>query len=274
MLRRLIARVASYILRTLKSSPTSITLKTITYPDNFLMGLNCVITGGGKGLGLAMAKKLVTSGANVIITGRSEEALKETCRTLGSGCRYLIFDSTDFEKYDYFFGKILKMMPNLNAMILNAGISLHEGLFDNVNKDGFQKQMDINFKAAYFMAQEYVKRVKKGHLLFISSETGAMKCVLPYGLTKAMIDSLVPALSFKYYQSGLRVNAIAPGSTLTNMVKNNNAVQDDFYYPNAAARYFLPEEVAEVAAFLLSDASKCISGEVIHTNAGNHFRVQ
>lgn len=270
----MLSRVAGFILRTLKHSPTSVTIKTISYPDGFLEKLNCVITGGGNGLGLEMAKKLATSGANVVITGRNENALKNACDTIGKRCQYIVFDATDFEKYNEFFHKLLSIMPGLNAMILNAGISLHEGSFENVEKDGYQKQMDINFKAAYFMAQEYIKRVRTGNLLFISSETGAMKCVLPYGLTKAMVDSLVPALSSKYYQSGLRVNAIAPGSTLTNMVKNSNTDSDDYYYQNAAGRYFLPEEVAEVAAFLLSDASKCISGEIIHTNAGNHYRAQ
>ena len=93
---------------------------------------------------------------------------------------------------------------------------------------------------------------------------------LPYGLTKASINSLVQALSYKYYKSGIRVNGIAPGVTVSNMTGLNK--DGDLYNNNPSNRYFLPEEIAEVATFLLSDYSKCISGEIIHCNAGNHIK--
>lgn len=273
-MRQIIIRIANWITRKLQSKPTYIQITNVTN-YNLLENLNCVITGGGRGLGLAIAKKIISGGGRVIITGRNKDVLEKACNELGKNTQYIVFDSLDIDKYNIFFNNIITMMPSFNAMVLNAGISLHERSFESVNKVGFQKQLDTNLKAAYFMAQEFVKRVNnKGNLLFISSETGAMKCVLPYGLSKAMIDSLIPALNAKYYTKGIRVNAIAPGSTITNMVKNSNADTDDYYYRNAAERYFLPEEVAEVASFLLSDASLCIGGEIIHTNAGNHFRVQ
>lgn len=91
-------------------------------------------------------------------------------------------------------------------------------------------------------------------------------------MTKAAINSLTGALSRRVYQYGIRVNAIAPGVTLSDMTKEYADVTDSNLSRNCAAgRIFLPEEVAELACFLLSDVSKCISGEVIHCNAGNHL---
>ena len=97
---------------------------------------------------------------------------------------------------------------------------------------------------------------------------------IPYGMTKAALNSMVGALSRRVYKEGIRVNAIAPGVTLSEMTASYAKSEDgNLYRKNAANRVFVPEEVAEVAAFILSDASVCISGEVIHTNAGNHYRV-
>lgn len=93
-------------------------------------------------------------------------------------------------------------------------------------------------------------------------------------MTKAALNSLTGALSRRVYTHGIRVNAIAPGVTLTDMTRAYAASSDgNLYRDCASGRTFLPEEVAEVACFMLSNALKCISGEVIHCNAGNHLKL-
>ena len=92
-------------------------------------------------------------------------------------------------------------------------------------------------------------------------------------MTKAALNTLTRALSRRVYQSGIRVNAIAPGVTQSDMTKDYAVAADgNMTRPCASGRIFLPEEVAEVVCFMLSDASKCISGEIIHCNAGNHLK--
>lgn len=94
--------------------------------------------------------------------------------------------------------------------------------------------------------------------------------IYPMVLQKRAIDSLVEALSFKYYKKGIRVNAIAPGVTATDMTGIKRDA--DLFSSNNSGRIFVPEEVAEVAKFSLSNYSKCVSGQIIHTNGGNHIK--
>ena len=154
---------------------------------------------------------------------------------------------------------------------------MHERNILNVTETGFDEQFDINFKSNYFFSQYYIKycienKIKNCNLLFITSETGSQCFDIPYGLTKNSINSLIGALSRRFYKTGIRVNGIAPGVTKSDMTKDYADVSDGNFYRNCASdRVFLPEEVAELACFLICDASKCISGEIIHTNAGNHL---
>lgn len=253
-------------------SKVNIGIAQINY-NRILNGQHIVITGGSKGIGFAMAKKMVSEGASVIITGRNEEALKKAVSQLGSNAQYIQYDSSDVSGIDGF----LNQCGHIDSLILNAGVSLHEGTFLNVTVDGFDQQYNINLKANYFLAQAFLKRKLEsegtGNLLFISSETAGKSNDLPYGLTKASINSLVGGLARRVYQKGIRVNAIAPGVTYTDMTKGDYKIVDDFANNSATGRYLLTEEIAEVACFILSDASKCISGEILYCDAGSHLKI-
>lgn len=234
-----------------------------------------LVTGGSNGLGYYIAKKLIEESAKVIITGRNEESLKKSKEELGDKCEYIVYDIRECTKADEIISKIIDENGKLDGIVNNAGISLHEWDFLKVDYDGFESQFLTNLKGSYFLTQSFIKKVyeigaKEANIIFISSERGTMCDDLPYGLTKASINSLVQALSYKYYKDGIRVNAIAPGITASNMTKIEK--DSDLFCQYSSGRYFVPEEVAEVCCFLLSDYSKCISGEVIHTNAGNHIK--
>lgn len=273
-MRRLVKKVLQKMLRTLNEHSVYVNVATIE-SGNSLKGKTVFITGGGKGIGLSISKKCIREGAKIVISGRDRIALKKTAIELGDSCNYIEFDVNDIDSYDTVFSDIIKKIDSIDCLVLNAGISLHEKSFEDVTPDTFQKQINTNLKSNYFIAQTYVKKYawNKGNILFVSSETADMCSELPYGLTKTAINSLVGALSRRYYKMGIRVNAVCPGVTLSNMVKSNRE-EGDMYCDNASGRFFYPEEVAEVVAFLLSDASTCISGETIHTNAGNHLRPQ
>ena len=148
----------------------------VTYlaPNNQLVGKKIIITGGGRGLGASMAKKFVAEGANVLITGRNEDTLKRTSENLG--CAYMVLDVMSPENFDNFINDAESKLGGLDVLVNNAGVSLHENSFFDVVPEGFDKQIDTNFKGGYFLTQVFIKKMiesgRAGNVLFISSETG------------------------------------------------------------------------------------------------------
>ncbi|MBO6101754.1 MAG: SDR family oxidoreductase [Opitutales bacterium] len=235
--------------------------------DNRLAGKKVIITGGGRGLGLAMAKKFVAEGAEVLIAGRNEQTLKDGASL--AGCKYLKLDVSNPSGFNTFIEEASKILGGANVLVNNAGISLHEPTFFDVTPETFDKQIDTNFKGAFFLTQAFIRHLKdgnsKGNVLFVSSETGDTMDFRPYGFTKAAVNSMVQGLAYLFRKEGIRVNAVAPGITASDMtgIKADGSLNAGEY---ATGRFYLPEEVAETAAFLVSDASGCISGQIITCN--------
>lgn len=279
--KRVIRKIAKFILASQPESFVQVDVGQIQ-SGNILQGKKIVVTGGGSGLGFAMAKKFISEGAEVLISGRNEDKLKNAVEQLGEQrSKYIVADVCAVEHSMDFLKKAKRRLDGrIDCLVSNAGVSLHENIYTNVTVEGFGKQFDTKFRAGYFLGKAFLE-MKIGemegeldaHLLYISSETGDQVYDIPYGMINAAINSLVGAFSRRVYKQGIRVNAIAPGVTLTDMTRDYAESSDGNLYRNCASgRTFLPEEVAEVACFLLSNASKCISGEVIHCNAGNHLK--
>lgn len=271
-----IRKIAKFILN---SQPDKyVTIKTSQISYQTLFKDKCiVITGGSKGIGFSIAEKCILEGATVIITGRNKKTLKEAKMKLGERCYTMQFDVTDVENSNEFLKQAKnKLGRSIDILVSNAGISMHENIFLNVTPESFDKQFNTNFRAGYFLAQAYIKQQLDckigGQILFITSEAGNQNYDIPYGLTKSSLNSLIGALSRRVYKNGIRVNGIAPGVTVSDMTKEYATVENGNYYRKSASdRLFQPQEIAEVACFLMSDAAQCISGEILHCNAGNHL---
>lgn len=279
--KRVIRKIAKFILASQPESFVQVNIGQIQSGQT-LQGKKIVITGGGSGLGFAMAKKFTSEGAEVLISGRNEEKLRSAVKQLGNHAKYLTADVCDVEHSADFLESAKKQLGGrIDCLVSNAGVSLHENIYTNVTVEGFDKQFDTKFRAGYFLGKAFLEMKTKektdgllnAQLLYITSETGDQVYDIPYGMTNAALNSLVGAFSRRVYKQGIRVNAIAPGVTLTEMTRDYAESSDgNLYRDCASGRTFVPEEVAEVACFLLSDASKCISGEIIHCNAGNHLK--
>lgn len=267
--------LVSYIvrfLRYMKNGPTEVKNITadITYslPNERLKGKKIIITGGGRGLGLSMAKRFISEGAQVLISGRDEVTLKKSAIELG--CKYLCLDVQEASGFDSFMNESFNILGGVDCLVNNAGISLHEGNIMNVTQEQFDAQINTNLRGGYFLAQKFIEYFEKnnqsnGSILFVSSERGFYVDDLPYGLTKSAVNSLVQGLAYRVIKKGIRVNAIAPGVTTSDMTGFKS--DENLYVSyNANERVYLPEEVAEVACFLLSDVSKCLSGQILVCN--------
>lgn len=243
---------------------------SIKSPNNLLANKRILVTGGSKGIGYAMAKKFVEEGAQVMITGRREDVLKSAAESIG--CKYWCMDVSNATVVREQYAEADNKMGGFNCLINNAGISLHEKSFFEVTEEQFDNQFSINLRGAYFITQLFCQKVKdekreNSKVVFLSSQRGTFVDDIPYGLTKTTINSLVQGLAYDLIEYGIRVYGLAPGATLTDLI--GEETQGNLYYDiNRTKRLYLPEEVAEVAVFLLTDMANCLSGNILVCDEG------
>lgn len=269
-------RLARYVIKGIPEYHITVEVKE-SVPSHQLDGKNIVITGAGSGLGYYIAKRCIAEGAKVLITGRNEEKLKKAAIELGNDCRWLVFDSSNVKEMSDFWKQVQHEFngEKVHGLVSNAGISLHEGDFRNVTEEGWDSQMNINLKGNYFLIKKYIEYLEKledksGNIVVITSERAFRSDDIPYGLTKAASNSFIKCMASKIIKEGIRINGVAPGvteSAMTGVNRKENMYAD--WQP--ANRFFIPEEVAEVVNFLLSDVSNCISGEVIACDQGRYI---
>lgn len=275
-LKSYIKRGIRYIIKGIPNKYIGVSIN-ISEPNNLLKGKKVIITGGGRGLGYYIAKKCIDEGAIVLISGRNEETLKKSALKLGERCFYLPFNVKEVSQISDFLEKATAKLGGgkIDCLVSNAGISLHEGNFRNVTEENWDQQFSTNLKGNYFFVSEFIKYLEKfedtsGNIIVISSERSKRPDDIPYGLTKVATNSFIKCISSKVIEKGIRINGVAPGVTASDMTgfnRNENLYVD--WQPQK--RIFLPEEVAEVVNFLLSDLSKCISGEIITCDQGRYI---
>lgn len=269
MLRSILRKIANKLLFITQTNiKTSVEISYLQ-PNNRLLNKRVLITGGSKGIGYAIAKKFIKEGAKVIITGRNEDDLKKASTDIG--CYYIIADALNHNNIIDSIDRSEQILGGIDILVNNAGISLHEGNIRNVSEESFDKQININLKASYFYAKEFINNVEKNRInnasiLFVSSERGTYVDDLPYGLTKVAINSLTQGLGKLLIKNNIRVNAIAPGITATQLTGFS---EDNLSANYATGRVYLSDEVAEVACFLVSDSAKCLSGQILTCDNGN-----
>lgn len=271
-----VKRMVRYVIKGVPEYNLTVEVKE-SIPSHQLDGKNIIVTGGGSGLGYYIAKRCLAEGANVVIGGRNEAKLKKATAELGGKCQYILFDVRNVGGIRHFIEEAERKFDGekIFGLVSNAGVSLHEGNFRNVTETGWNEQIDTNLKGNYFLVKEFIqylegKNDKTGNIVVITSERSRRSDDIPYGLTKAASDSFVQCFASKVIKEGIRVNGVAPGVTASDMTgidRNENMYAE--WQP--ANRFFLPEEVAEVVNFLLSDVSNCISGEIIACDQGRYI---
>lgn len=269
-------RMARYVVKGIPEYQITVEVKE-SVPSHQLEGKNIIVTGAGSGLGYYIAKRCIAEGAKVLITGRNEDKLKKAASELGEYCKWIAFDSSNIKGMPEFIKQAQQKFygEKIYGLVSNAGISLHEGNFRNVTEAGWDSQMDINLKGNYFLVKHFIEYLetledKGGNIVVITSERSFRSDDIPYGLTKVASNSFIKCMASKVIKEGIRVNGVAPGVTASNMtgVDRDGNMYADWQPSN---RFFLPEEVAEVVNFLLSDVSNCISGEIIACDQGRYI---
>lgn len=244
--------------------------------NDVLNDKNVLITGGSSGIGLAMAKKCVACGAQVIITGRNQSKLERALAEIGNDrCMSLVWDiSTTNDIENRIEECVSKFHGEISVLINNAGVPPTK-FWGNIDEDEWNKIYSINLKGLYFLTQSLVKRwklypiVDYRKILNISSQGGFVGATYPYRMVKWDIRGLTEGLGKLLIKDRIIVNGIAPGVVKTSMQEFSLNQGNNLYTnQNPIERVILPEEIAELALFLLSDASNAIIGQTIVCDGG------
>jgi NAD(P)-dependent dehydrogenase (short-subunit alcohol dehydrogenase family) len=247
-----------------------------------LAGRRALVTGGSRGIGLAVARELGRHGANVVITGRKPAALEEASgelRAEGVGVRPEVCHQGDIGAIRELFRRLDEADETPDVVVINAATNPVFGPLLGLEMDAWQKILDVNLTGALVTAQEAARRMVKaggGSVVFMASVAGIepVPGLGAYGVSKAGVLGMMRALASELGPHKVRVNAIAPGLIDTNFsaaLMNEPESYRRFVSKTALGRHGRPEDIAGAALFLASDASAYLTGQVLVIDGGGRM---
>jgi 3-oxoacyl-[acyl-carrier protein] reductase len=241
--------------------------------EQTLQGKVALITGGSSGIGYAIAQAFLNSGCKVIIAGSNKEKLERAVENLSGKVKGIQIDISNITSIPDKVKEAASLFEENRIDILVNSAGVHHTLaFENMTEEQFDKIMDTNVKGTFFMCQSVGKYMKdnkiKGHILNLSSSSALRPAWGPYQMSKWAIRGFTLGLAEKLQPYGIVVNAIAPGQTATPMLNKENT-NDLFNGYALSGRYITPEEVANLAVFMVSDMGNMIVGDTFYMTGGS-----
>lgn len=237
-----------------------------------------IVTGGGSGIGLAIAEKFVQHGILTIIVGRNTQKLTVAKEKLGPLCEAITCDLDDFAALPKLVSGIIEKHGHIDILVNNAGINMKKE-FTDVTDEDFQQVLHTNVTAVFIISREVIRHMLesniKGSIINISSmasQYGIPK-VIAYTASKSAIEGMTRAMATELSPKGIRVNCIAPGFIATEMsAKALNT--DPERMGKAMGRTPMgelgqPSDIGAAALFLATDAARYITGIIMPVDGGN-----
>jgi glucose 1-dehydrogenase len=232
-----------------------------------------IITGAARGIGLACAERFVAEGAHVVILDVLDEIGKAEAKRLSA--TYMHCNVSKSSDVTAVVAAVVKQHGAVDILLNNAAINI-SGDFLEISEADYDKVLDINLKGSFLMlqacAREMVNRAA-GSIINMSSvnDTLAIPSIVSYCVAKGGISQLTRATSISLAPHGIRVNAIGPGSIMTDMLKNvvnDKAAMARVMSRTPMGRVGEPSEIASIAVFLASDESSYVTGQTIYADGG------
>ncbi|MFT3670580.1 SDR family NAD(P)-dependent oxidoreductase [Aestuariivirga sp.] len=240
-----------------------------------ISGRTALVTGGAKGIGRTCAEALAAAGAKVVIADMDEAAGQATAKELGGS--FVKLNVTRKSEVDAVAAEITRQHGALDILVNNAGI-VQNGPSEDVAMEDWQRVIDVNLNGVFYCAQAFGKemvKAGKGSIVSISSICGSVT-VYPqpqaaYNASKAAVNLLTKSLAVEWAKRGVRVNAVAPGYTATELTLAGRSKPEWFetwMRMTPMGRLGEPKEIANAVLFLASDAASYITGTVLMVDGG------
>lgn len=242
-----------------------------------LKGKTALVTGGGSGLGKAIAACLAQSGARVIIAGRRKDVLLDTAAEIGHGCATMPVDLTDISQISAYEEALNAEFGPVDILVNNAGNTLKKP-FEESTMAEFDAIFDVHVRGALELSRACIKRLiaaeRTGSILFTSSMTAyiGQPFVSGYTISKTAINGVVRGLSAEFANRNIRVNGVAPGWIDTDLYRKATAGdlprQQKILGRIPMNKLGQPEDIGWACAFLASSAAAYVTGQVLLVDGG------
>jgi NAD(P)-dependent dehydrogenase (short-subunit alcohol dehydrogenase family) len=247
--------------------------------DFKLQGRHAIVTGGAQGIGAACVQRLARGGASVSLWDVDDargEALAAALRAEGHAVRFRRCNVAQKAEVDAALADAVAAHGRVHALVSNAGIFKGADFLD-ISEADWDAVLGVNLKGAFLVGQAVARHMAAqggGAIVQMSSVNGtlAIPSIASYNASKGAINQLTRAMALALVDRGIRVNAVAPGTIATDLARaavlTSDEARDRIMSRTPMRRLGEPEEVAEVVAFLLSDAASYMTGEIVVVDGG------
>ena len=240
-----------------------------------LQGKVVIITGASQGIGAACAQRFAREGASVMMADVSDAAGQALAAELQA--TYVHCDVAQKSQIDELVAKTLQLHGRIDVLVNNAGIFKASSFLD-VSEDDFDAVIRVNLKGSFLMAQAAARAMvahkTQGSIINMSSVNAvlAIPSIASYNMSKGGINQLTRVAALALADHGIRVNAVAPGTIATELARTavltDDAAKAKIMSRTPLRRLGEPSEIADVVAFLASDAASYITGEIVTVDGG------
>jgi len=251
-----------------------------------ITGKTALVTGGGSGIGLGAAQRLVADGTHVTICGRTEDKLVAAVEVIGAAVgeggsiRHIAADVTVEEQIGAAVAFAAEPTGGLDILFANAGGSHHMGPFPDADADALRATVDVNLVGTMLTIKQAIPAMKAaggGSIITMSSGAGAFphRYLWAYGAAKAGIDMLSRSAAEELGADGIRVNSVQPGivdDELMSFITAGGPLLDDYLAGMPISRVGQVEDIAEAVRFLAGPESSWITGVNLPIDGGHHLR--
>ena len=243
-----------------------------------LSGKNALVTGGTRGIGLAISKRLAQAGSRVVMLyqsdhGAAQIAVDALNAISGKEHASVCADLSDGQLAADGAAQAVSLLGSLDIVVLNAGIGTKYAPFSTLTPEEWQRPFDVNVKGHVRLLQAAYPAMRSGaSVVFISSGAGhdPLENLSAYGASKAAINQLATVLAQEWGPSGIRVNIVSPGSTTKTEIDYDHLSdgQRATIAATALRRLGTVEDIADVVLFYASDLSSFVTGQWLRVNGG------